>query len=70
MVLRKDKIIKILLCYFIMEKRFKFYAFKLAGVIILVFLAQVLISGFTEFFIESGILFSNLEVFHSDFSAR
>ena len=33
------------------ENRFKFYAFKLAGVIILVFLAQLLISGFTELFI-------------------
>jgi len=34
-----------------MESRFKFYAFKLAGVIILIFLAQILISGFTELFI-------------------
>lgn len=34
-----------------MENQFKFYAFKLAGIIILVFLAQILISGFTELFV-------------------
>lgn len=31
--------------------KFRFYAFKLSGIMILVFLAQVLISGFTEFFV-------------------
>lgn len=34
-----------------MERRFKFYAFKLAAIIILVFLAQLLIPNFTELFL-------------------
>jgi membrane associated rhomboid family serine protease len=33
--------------------KFKFYAFKLSGIIILFFLAQVLIPGFTELFIDN-----------------
>ncbi len=35
------------------ERKFKFYAFKLAGIIILVFLAQLLIPNFTELFLLS-----------------
>jgi uncharacterized protein len=31
--------------------KFKFYAFKLTGIMILVFIAQVIIPGFTEFFV-------------------
>lgn len=31
--------------------KFKFYAFKLSGIIILVFLAQLFIKGYTEFFV-------------------
>jgi len=32
-------------------KRFKFYAFKLSGILVLVFLAQVVFSGFTDLFV-------------------
>jgi len=34
---------------------FKFYAFKLSGIMILVFLLQLLFSGFTEFFILNSL---------------
>jgi uncharacterized protein len=34
-----------------MDERFRFYAFKLAGLIVLIYIAQVFISGFTELFV-------------------
>ena len=34
-----------------MKKRFRFYAFKLCGLMVVVFLLQLFISGFTEFFL-------------------
>jgi len=50
--LEKSKVIKILLsCFIYMAGKFQFYAFKLAGIIILIFLAQLLIPGFTELFL-------------------
>jgi len=38
--------------------KFQFYAFKLTAVIVLVFLAQTLFSGFTEMFVLNGSAFS------------
>ena len=40
-----------MLCFSLMFMKFKYYALKLSGIIILVFLAQVLISGFSELFV-------------------
>jgi len=34
--------------------KFKFYAIKLTGILILVFIAQVMFSGFTELFVLNG----------------
>lgn len=36
-------------------KRFKFYAFKLSGILVLVFLAQVVFSGFTDLFVLNQV---------------
>lgn len=45
--------------------RFKFYALKLCGFIFLVFLAQLFISGFNEFFILNSLAWSQLWRFFS-----
>ena len=44
--------------------KFRYYSFKLAGIMILVFLAQVIFKeyGFTEFFVLNGAALENLQV--------
>ena len=40
-----------------MDKRFKFYAIKICGILIVIFLLQVLINGFTEVFVLNSLAF-------------
>ena len=40
-----------------MEREFKFYAFKLSGIMIVVFVLQIFIFGFTDLFVLNGLAF-------------
>ena len=42
------------------RQRFRFYAVKLCGLMFLIFIAQLLISGFTELFLLDGSAFSEI----------
>jgi len=45
-------------------ERFKFYAFKISGIIILIFILQLLLGGvgFTGWFVLNGGAFSDFEI--------
>lgn len=47
-------------CVFFMKDRFRFYAFKLSGLMILVFALQMFFSGFTELFVLNGLAFTQI----------
>jgi membrane associated rhomboid family serine protease len=44
------------------KPKFRFYAIKLSGIIITIFVLQLLIPGFTEFFVLNGKAFGDLEI--------